>query len=112
MSLGAWLQSKIGEDDQWLDDLINIANSNNDLQNIYIVEDTVNSGKCLSLTKTAQPNYKFSLISLDCHEKRIPLCRIDPPKIAAPSKPPKFPCIGKTARNKRGINDKSILNGL
>ena len=114
ITLGAWLLSKIGGSDKWYNNLINLDISSNELQNIDIVEDSISNGRCLSLTKAAQSNYKFTLNSLDCNEKRIPICRVDPPKTAAPSKPPKFPCIqqGKTTRRKRGLNDNTIQNGL
>ena len=83
---------------------------NNDLPNFDTIKNSIINGKCLSLDKADQATNKFSLDAIDCNEKRLPICKINPTTstVVAPSKPPKFPCLGKSKvkRKKRDLSQK------
>ena len=90
---------------------------NNDLPNFDTIKNNLINGKCLCLNKADQATNKFSLDTIDCNEKRVPICKINPQNnnAVAPSEPPKFPCLktSKVKRKKRDLsqNDTEKNNG-
>ena len=109
-SSGLWLLSTpktVG----WLDVLSKIPSLNVNSQTLDLLKNGLPSGTCLYMTQIQDSAYKFELNRADCNEKQFAVCRIDPPRTAAPSKPPKFPCLnqGSSARRKRNIDDGKFL---
>ena len=103
-SLETWLLNDIEISSKWHDSLKELS-IDTEFENIDTIKTHLANGKCLALLKSEKSVYKFTLNVLDCNEKRIPVCRINPPKITNPSKPPKFPCLEKrnATRKKRGL---------
>ena len=64
-------------------------------------------GKCISISQTEDLDQKIELNIADCAEKLFAICRIEAPKTATPSKPPKFPCLetSSNARKKRNLHN-------
>ena len=82
-----------------------MAASGSNIQNLDTVQNELTSGKCLSMHQIPESPHKFQLNAAACVERRRAICRIDPPAIASPAKPPQFPCINKglTSRRKRDV---------
>ena len=55
----------------------------------------------LSMNKISHKSDKFELNAMPCSERRRAICRLKTPAIAAPSKPPQFPCLKKTNNTRR-----------
>lgn len=68
--------------------------------------DSQGGGTCLSVNQISDSDYKFGLDIADCNDKRFAVCRIDPPITAAPSKPPKFPCLDPIRRKRNAADGK------
>ena len=111
-SLETWLLNKIELGSKWYDTLNELI-IDTKFDNIDTIKTQLDNEKCLELLNSKNSVNKFTLNIVDCNEKRVPICRIHPLKIANPSKPPKFPCIekNKAARRKRGANNLDNQNG-
>ena len=111
-SLEIWLLNDIEIVSKWYDSLKELT-ADTEFKNIDTIKSHLDNGKCLALLKSEKSVYKFTLNVLDCNEKKIPVCRINPSKIANTSKPPKFPCLEKrnATRKKRGLDNINGQNG-
>ena len=105
--LGAWLLTNPKSTIGWYDNLGKIAASGDNLQNLDTVQNELTVGKCLAMNQVSKSPHKFKLNTASCNERRRAICRIDTPTVAAPSKPPQFPCLkqGKDVRRKRDLQE-------
>ena len=105
-SLGAWLLTNPASTIGWYDNLGKIAASGDNIENLETVQNELTSGMCLSMNRISGTPNKFQLNAVACGNKRRAICRLDPPAVAAPTKPPQFPCVnGKSSRRKRDADD-------
>ena len=110
-SLGAWLLTLPASAVGWYDNLSKIAASGSNIQNLDTVQNELISGRCLSMHQIPDTPHKFQLNAVACAERRRTICRLDPPAIAAPTKPPQFPCIKKGINSRRKRDIKQLDDG-
>ena len=94
-------------DDIWYDKLSKSMMDKSLIQNLNQAKDGISDDQCLVMTKVSSSDPMFSLGVQDCNVKQAAICRVKPPMIATPPKPPKFPCLNlsQVARRKRSSED-------
>ena len=104
---GTWLLSTQKTELKWYNVLSKMSSLviNSDFNDIF--KNGLTPGKCLSMQKDSDTDDKLKLNVDDCSYNRHTICRIDPPTIAPPSKPSKFPCLDDavSSRVKRRTNN-------
>ena len=77
------------------------------LQNLNQAKDGISDDQCLVMNKVSSSDPMFSLGIQDCNMKQAAICRVKPPLIVTPPKPPKFPCLklNQVDRRKRSSGD-------
>ena len=98
----------------WYDVLDKLTSVNIKSQDLIHLKNGLSPGKCLSMTKTEDLHQNIILKIVDCTEKQFAACRIERPKTATPSKPPKFPCLetSSNARKKRSLHNGKYQNKI
>ena len=100
--------------DMWYDALRKSMKDESLLQNLNQAKDGISDDQCLVMNKVSSSDPMFSLGIQDCKMKQAAICRVKPPMIATPPKPPKFPCLklNQGDRRKRSSgNEKLLMTG-
>ena len=108
--LGTWMLSHPKTNDMWYDKLSKSMMDENRLQNLNQAKDDISDDRCLVMSKVSSSDLMFSLGVQDCNVKQAAICRVKPPMIATPPKPPKFPChkLNQVDRRKRSPGDEKL----
>ena len=109
-SPSVWLVTEPRTNNMWYNKLTKISNIANMIENINTTLAVSNDGVCLSLRYDQKANPPFVLNSMDCKARRSTICKIESPEKSFPQKPPKFPCITQTRREKRDAKGRYIGN--
>ena len=96
--------------DIWYDKLSKSMMDESLIQNLNQANDGISDDQCLVMTKVSSSDPKFSLGVQDCKLKQAAICRVKPPMMASPPKPPKFPCLklNQVDRRKRSSEDEKL----
>ena len=107
---GTWMLSHPKSNDMWYDKLRKSMKDESFLQNLNQAKDGISDDQCLVMNKMSSSDPMFSLGIQDCNMKQAAICRVKPPLIVTPPKPPKFPCLNlnQVARRKRSSEDEKL----
>ena len=107
---GTWMLSHPKSNDMWYDALRKSMKDESLLQNLNQAKDGISDDQCLVMNKVSSSDPMFSLGIQDCNMKQAAICRVKPPMIATPPKPPKFPCLNlnQVHRRKRSSEDEKL----
>ena len=108
--MGTWLLTNPVSTVGGYDNLGKIASSGDNIENIETVQNQLTDGKCLSMNKLLDSPHKFKINVISCYERKRTICRIDAPSVAAPSKPPQFPCLKKSQKTRRKRESEKLIN--
>ena len=108
--LGTWMLSHPKSNEMWYDKLSKSMKDEFLLQNLNQAKGGISDDQCLVMNKVSSSDPMFSLGVQDCNVKQAAICRVQPPMIATPPQPPKFPCLklNQVDRKKRSLEEEKL----